>query len=322
VATGTGLPVQVAPATAVAGVEDALGLAGRRDDAPPGEPRRLAYLYLLPALALYVAFVVVPLLHTGWISLFDWDGVTAGTWVGLDNYRELASDPEMRGAFVHALILVAFYSLLPVALGLLLTALLSRMRVRGLAGFRAVLFLPQIIPMVVVAVIWEWMYTERGPVNQVLGAIGLGGLRRAWLGDFDAALPAVGLVATWVMYGLCMVLFLAGVQKIPTSLYDAARMDGAGPVREFVHVTLPGLRHEIVVALVLTIIAALRNFDLVFVTTGGGPGTQTQVPGLQVYNRAFKIGDVGAASSIGIALTLVIFAATFLITRLGERRPA
>ena len=291
----------------------------RHELPPPGEPRRIAYLYLAPALALYVAFAILPLLHTGWISFFDWDGISAGTWVGLENYRDLVADPRLRGAFVHALVLVLFYSALPVMLGLLLTAVLSRRRVRGLAGFRAVLFLPQIIPMVVVAVIWRWLYTSGGPVNSFLEAIGLGGLRRTWLGDFDFALPAVGLIATWVMYGLCMVLFLAGVQKIPQSLYDAARVDGAGPVREFFAVTLPGLRNEIVVALVLTVIAALRNFDLVFVTTGGGPGEATTVPALEVYNRAFRVGDVGAASAVGVALTVMIFAVTFFITRLGDR---
>jgi raffinose/stachyose/melibiose transport system permease protein len=194
--------------------------------------------------------------------------------------------------------------------------------VRGLAGYRAVLFLPQIIPMVVVAVIWRWIYEPEGPLNAVLDAVGLDGLQRAWLGDFDLALPAVGLVATWVMYGLCMVLFLAGVQKIPQSLYDAARVDGAGPVREFFAVTLPGLRNEVVVALVLTVISALRNFDLIFVTTAGGPGSATQVPALEVYNRGFRVGDVGAASAVGIALALLIFAITFAITRLGDRRSA
>ena len=195
---------------------DTAGSHGRRADAPPGEPRRIAYLYVLPALLLYVAFAILPLLHTAWISFFDWDGITAGEWVGLENYRQVVADPQLRAAFVHALILVFFYSALPVTLGLFLTALLSRMRVRGLATFRAILFLPQIIPLVVVAVIWKWMYAGTGPINQLLDAVGLDGLRRAWLGDFDFALPAIGLTATWVMYGLCMVLFVAGVQKIPT----------------------------------------------------------------------------------------------------------
>ena len=166
---------------------------------------------------------------------------------------------------------------------------MSRTRVRGLALFRTVLFLPQVIALVVVAVMWRMIYEpDGGLINEGLRAIGLGGLAQNWLGSFSLALPSVGLIGTWVMYGLAMVLFTAGVQKIPQSLYDAARMDGAGPVREFFAVTLPGLRNEIAVALTLTTIQALRSFDLVYITTGGGPGDSTTVPAFEVYNRAFK----------------------------------
>ena len=120
------------------------------------------------------------------------------------------------------------------------------------------------------------------------------------------------------MMGLALVLFMAGVQRIPQSLYDAARVDGAGPLREFFAVTLPNLRGEIAVALTLTTIAALRNFDLVYLTTQGGPGDSTSVPAFQVYNRAFQLGQIGSAAAIGIALSLVIFVITFLITRIGD----
>jgi raffinose/stachyose/melibiose transport system permease protein len=125
-----------------------------------------------------------------------------------------------------------------------------------------------------------------------------------------------------VMYGLAMVLFTAGVQKIPQSLYDAARMDGAGPVREFFAVTLPGLRNEIAVALTLTTIQALRSFDLVYITTGGGPGDSTSVPAFEVFNRAFRGGDVGSASAIGVCIAALIFVLTLLINRIAEREAA
>jgi raffinose/stachyose/melibiose transport system permease protein len=285
---------------------------------PPGEPRGVGYLYLLPAFLLYGGFVLLPLLHGLWLSFFDWNGLTRGTWVGLLNYRDLLTSPEIRSAFLHSLTLIIFYALLPVALGLLLAASVSRVRVRGLAAYRTVLFLPQVMPMVVVALIWRRIYAPEGPLNHGLQAIGLHGLARPWLGDFGLALPAVGLVGTWVLFGLCMVLFIAGVQKIPTSLYDAARVDGAGPIREFRAVTLPGLRGEIVVALTLTIIAALRNFDLIYITTQGGPGDATTVPSFEVYRRAFQTGRVGSAAAIGMTVALVIFAMTFLVTRMAE----
>ena len=269
---------------------------------PPGEPRRVAYLYLLPGLALFAAFVLVPLGHAAWLSLFEWDGVTPGRWVGLDNYEALVREPELRQAFGHSAVLLIFYAALPVAIGLMLAAAASRGRVRGLTALRTILFLPQVIALVVVAVTWRIVYQPTG-----------------WLGDFDLALPAVGLVGTWVAYGLCFVLFMAGVQKIPQSLYDAARVDGAGPLREFFAVTLPALRGEIAVALTLTTIAALRNFDLVYLTTAGGPGDATTVPALEVYQRAFRSGDVGGAAAIGVCLAAVIFALTFGINRVADR---
>ena len=144
----------------------------------------------------------------------------------------------------------------------------------------------------------------RRALNRALESIGLGALARPWLGDFTWALPAIGFVGTWVMSGLALVLFMAGVQKIPQSLYDAARVDGAGPLREFFAVTLPNLRGEIAVALTLTTIAALRNFDLVYITTQGGPGDSTSVPAFQVYNRAFQLGQIGSAAAIGLTLAL------------------
>jgi raffinose/stachyose/melibiose transport system permease protein len=288
----------------------------------PGEPRRIGYLYVLPAFALYGVFVLAPLLHSAWLSLFSWDGVTQGHWVGLANYRTFLSDPLVREAYVHTLVLMFFFSVLPICLGLLLAASLSRVRIHGLTAFRTILFLPTILSNVAVAIAWGWIYEPDGPLNQALRAVGLGSLARPWLGDFTWALPSVGLVGTWGEYGFAMVLFIAGVMKIPPSLYEAARVDGAGPIREFFVVTLPGLRNELTVVLVLTIIDALGTFDLVYVMTGGGPGTSTSVPAFQVWNRAFQTGQVGLASAIAITLAVAIFAVSYVITRLGEQRGA
>jgi raffinose/stachyose/melibiose transport system permease protein len=268
----------------------------------------------------FTAFVLVPLARAGWYSLYDWDGVTPATWVGLDNYGDVVSDEDLRRAFLHALVLLFFYALLPVAIGLLLAGLIARARVRGLTLFRTVLFLPQVIAMVVVAVMWRMIYDPgNGALNEILRAVGLGSLTQSWLGDFDVALPAVGLVGTWVWFGLAMVLLTAGVQKIPRSLYDAARVDGAGMVREFYAVTLPALRGEIAVALTLTTIAALRNFDLIYITTRGGPGKATSVPAFQVYDRAFQTGQVGSAAAVGLTLTAIIFVLSLGINRFAER---
>jgi len=288
--------------------------------APPGEPRRIGYVYLIPALLIFGAFTLVPLLHAVWLSFFQWDGITAGKWVGLGNYGDVFSDPVQRKAFGHALLLIVFYALLPTAIGLLLAGVVARTHVRGFTFFRVVLFLPQVVALVVVAVMWRMIYDPNdGPINEALRAVGLGGLAKSWLGDFGVALPAVGLIGTWVMYGLCMVLLTAGVQKIPRSLYDAARVDGAGPVREFVAVTLPALRGEIAVALTLCTIQALRNFDIIYNTTKGGPGDATSVPAYQVYQRAFETGQVGSAAAMGLTLAVVIFLLSTAINQIAER---
>ncbi|RNL85351.1 sugar ABC transporter permease [Halostreptopolyspora alba] len=256
------------------------------------------------------------MLHTVYLSFFDWDGVTVASWVGLGNYRQVLTDPDLRGAVLNALTLVVFFSWLPIVLGMLMVALLARHQRRGMTAFRLLFFVPQVVPLVAVGVTWRWMYGSDGAVNQGLRAVGLDTVTRAWLGDVDFALVAVGLVGTWAMSGLCMVLFLSGVQKVDPALYEAARIDGAGPVREFVTVTLPALRGEVAVALTVTTVAALASFDIVYVTTDGGPAGNTMVPGLLVYRLAFTQYEVGLAAAVATVLALLILAVVFTITRL------
>lgn len=284
---------------------------------PPGEPRNVGYLFVAPAVILYALFVLIPFGHTFYLAFFHWDGIGPQTFAGLANFREVFGSPVMRSAFAHAFVLIFFYAVLTTLIGLLLAGVMARGRVRGLTFFRAMLFIPYVIAPTAIAVIWRWLLAPDGPLNSILSGIGLGGLTRPWLGDFSLALPSVGLTGTWVMYGLAMVLLIAGVQKIPGDLYDAARIDGAGAFREFLAVTLPGLRNEIVVVLVLTVTAALRNFDVIYVMTSGGPGTTTTVPSLLVYNEAFVAGSVGAAAAIGVILAALIFLVNAAITRLG-----
>jgi raffinose/stachyose/melibiose transport system permease protein len=275
---------------------------------------------VLPALVVFGVFVVAPMIDGAWISLFAWDGVTVGHWVGLSNYRQALVDPLVREAFGHSLVLVGFYAVLPITIGLFLTALMTHARVRGGAAVRTIIFLPQVLAAVVVGVAWKWLYDPSGPINSLLGAVGLSSLEHSWLGDFSTALPAVGVIGTWVTTGLCLVLFVAGVQRIPLSRYEAARVDGAGPVREFFAVTLPGLRNELAVAMSLSVITALRAFDIIFVTTKGGPGNATTVPSLLIYQRAFITGEVGSAAAIGAIMGAIILLLSVVITRVVEER--
>ncbi|GIL29849.1 carbohydrate ABC transporter permease [Actinocatenispora comari] len=281
---------------------------------------RVAYLYILPAFAVFAVFLGYPFLQTIQYSFYDWDGLSAATWAGVANYAAVVTDPTLRAAFGHALVLMVFYAALPIAIALLLTALISRAhRLRAMSVYRTVLFVPQVIASVVVATIWVSIYSPDGLLNEGLRLIGLGSLARVWLADYSLALVAVGFVGTWLNVGLCLVLFLSGVGNIPPVLYEAARIDGAGPVREFFAITLPSLRGQVAVALTLTVTSALKTFDLVYVTTSGGPGNSTTVPGFEAYHRAFGTGQVGSAAAVAIALTVVIMIVTALIHRLNPK---
>lgn len=291
-------------------------MAGRTQDRPRTDWS--AYVYLVPAFAFYVVFVLVPLCQTVWTGFFEWNGITTPTWVGPENYLSVFTDALLREALFHSFQFIAFYAILPTILALILVGAIMRVRVRGLGSFRAVLFVPQILPAVVVAIAWRWIYAPDGPLAASARALGLDAVAGFGLANFDTALPALGLVGTWVEVALCLVLFLAGAQKIPRELFDAARVDGASAVREFFAVTLPHLRGEITVALTLTTIYALRNFDLVWVATSGGPGTSTTVPSYFVYRDAFVIRQVGTAAAMAVVLAAVIIVVVAIIQRLGR----
>ncbi|WP_083528076.1 carbohydrate ABC transporter permease [Curtobacterium ammoniigenes] len=281
---------------------------------------KAAYLYVLPAFLVFAIFLGWPFLQTLQYSFYNWDGLSAATWAGFANYVSVLSDPVLRGAFGHALLLMVFYAAVPIAIALFLTALISRANaLRGMSAYRTLLFLPQVIASVVVATIWVSIYSSGGLLNQALRLVGLGALARVWLGDYSLALPAIGFIGTWLNVGLCLVLFLAGVGNIQPTLFEAARLDGAGPAREFFAITLPALRGQIAVALTLTVVSALKTFDLVYVTTAGGPGNTTSVPAFEAYNRAFTTGQVGSAAAVAIALTVVIMIVTALINRLQPK---
>jgi raffinose/stachyose/melibiose transport system permease protein len=281
---------------------------------------RVAYLYLAPALTVYLLFVIAPYLQTIWYSLYSWDGIGPKVWTGLANYGTVFTNSELRGSLEHAFGFIVFFSVLPILMGLVLAAFAATDRHRNWATFRALIFLPQIIPLVASGVAWTYIYGQDGLLNQVLRAIGLGGVARAWLGDFTWAYPAVGIVGTWVGTGLCMMLFVAGIQKIDYHLYEAVRIDGGGRIREFFTITLPQLRGEIAVAATVTVISALAAFDVVYIMTGGGPGTTTIVPGLAIYQLAFSYNEVGLAACLGIVLSLLVYAVVLLINFLARER--
>ncbi len=272
---------------------------------------------MAPALSIYAFFVLQSLVQTVNYSFYDWNGIGPSKFVGFDNYRKVFSDDDLFGAIVNSFKLIVFFCVVPVTLGVVVAGLLHR-HLRGRFGntARAVIFLPQVIPLVAGGIIWTRLLSKSGLVNQVLEAIGLDGLARAWLGDFDYALPAVGVIGVWVLLGFCTVLLQTGMARISTELYEAARLDGAGWLAEMRAVTIPGIRREIGVCLTVTAVAALASFDIVYVSTGGGPGNATAVPGIKIYIEAFLSRRIGVASALAVVLTLLVLTIVLPIQRL------
>lgn len=279
------------------------------------------WLFVLPAAAFYVVFVIQPLAMTVQYSLYSWDGIGVATWNGVQNYLRVFTDPDLFAAILNALKLIVFFSAVPVVLGLAIAATIRRIAASRLALVaRTVIFLPQVIPLVAAGITWSWLLSSTGLVNQLLTAVGLEGITRAWLGDFSTALPAVGVIGAWVLLGLCTLLLLAGMSKIDPALYEAARLDGAGPLREFFSITLPSLRQEIGVCVTVTVVAALASFDIVYISTQGGPGNASMVPGLEIYYLAFSEREVGLASALAVVLTVLVIACALPIQWLTRDR--
>ena len=280
------------------------------------------YMFLAPAACFIAVLIIYPLGKAVQYSLQRWDGIGLSRYVGVANYTQIFTDPVERGSLANLGILLIFYALIPTALALATVSLMRRSRPRGMGFFRAVYFLPQVIVTVVVAIVWTWLLAPSGTgtVNGVLHALGLGSSTGTpWLGSFNTALPAVGIIAAWLDFGLCFVLLLPGIQRISPDIYDAARVDGAGLLREFFSITVPMLRRDIGAALTISAVAALQSFTLIYQATNGGPGYATMVPGLLIYRDAFQLGAVGSASALGIAMSVLIFALTFGIRALIER---
>ena len=279
------------------------------------------YLYLAPTAILTVVFVIGPFLANIYYSLAAWDGFGPMRFIGLGNYIRLMTDARFHAALITNLTYVATSALIPTVFGLGLASMLARTRVRGMRIFQTVYFLPQVVSAIALGTVFRWIYAPHfGVLDHLLRVAGLQGWRRPWLGSPETAPLATGFIGTWAWLGFCVLIFVAGIQKIDEQLYEAAKLDGAGSWRQFRHVTLPELRFEIVVVLVITAIRALGGyvFALVSVTTGGAHGTRPI--GLYAYQLAFVEGQLGYASAVVMALTLLILAVSGLSVLVGERR--
>jgi raffinose/stachyose/melibiose transport system permease protein len=287
------------------------------------KPTRAAspYLFVAPAVAVFGFAVLVPLVLTVGYSVTDWNGFGAVTFVGFDNYLRAASDTVFRDSFLHALVYIAATLVLEVTVGLLLAGLVSARR--GSLWFRVAIFTPVMLPLVVVAVLWSFVYNaDFGLINGALDAIGAPGLKRVWLGDTSTALLAVSVVSGWVFAGFYMMIFYAAFRQIPAEVVEAGRLDGAGEWALFRRIKVPMIRNAVAVAVLLCVTGGFQGFDLFFVLTNGGPYGATEIPTTYLVKVVFRNGEVGYGSSMAVVLTAIVLAVGLVYLRLQRRGTA
>lgn len=289
---------------------------------------RLIIPFLLPALVLYGVFVLYPYARAFYISMTSWRGTSANMpWVGLDNYRNLLTDTRFMDALTRNGQLLIVLPIVTIGIALLFAALFTQggkgEKVGGAGFYRIVFFFPQVISAVIVGILFTYVYNPSyGILNGFLGAIGLDSLKRAWLGDPATILWAIAAVAVWSAVGFYMVIFIASMQSIPTSFYEAAVLDGAGRFRQFKDITLPLMWETIRTALIYIAIAALDFFTLVQVMTGGGGGVaarKAEVAAVFMYGEAFTRNRWGSASAVGVILLILTLLLSVVIMRVTRR---
>ncbi|ASQ97464.1 carbohydrate ABC transporter permease [Streptomyces violaceusniger] len=291
---------------------------GRRARGPRRTPPLVLAFLLVPLLAEAV-WVFWPALQGFYLALTNWDGVSAPEFVGLGNFREMAHDEVFRTAAVDTVLWLVLFGGLSALLGLGAALLLQQER-RGVGFYRAALFLPVVFSLVATALVWQAIYQPDGVLNQLLESVGLDSLRHAWLADQDTALYAVIVPALWRQVGYVMVLYLAGLKGIDPALYEAAKVDGAGPWQRFRYVTLPQLRGVNAVVLSVIIIDSLRSFDVVWSLTRGGPYHSSELLSTYMYSTAFQSLRLGYGSALAVVIFVLAFGviASYLVRAFRE----
>ena len=262
--------------------------------------------FVAPAMLLFAFAVLIPSVRGVYYAFTDWDGLSPDfSWVGFDNFTKLLDDPTARQAIWHTLLLAVAITIIQNGLGLLL-ALGVNTVIKSRNVLRVFLFAPAIITPIVVAYLWRNLLGPDGAVNSLLGAVGLGSWQQDWLGDPQLALWAIVGVIVWQFAGYSMVIFVAGLQSVPQEVYEAAAIDGAGPVRRFWFVVRPLLAPAFTINLMLSIIGGIKLFDQVFALTGGGPGHATDTISTLLYKEALLLGEFGYSIALAVVLTIIV----------------
>ncbi|MFQ6484526.1 carbohydrate ABC transporter permease [Brachybacterium epidermidis] len=274
----------------------------------------IGWLLIAPSLIGVSAFLILPVVLAFVISLFRWDLLGTRQFVGLENYTSLITG----GALTNSLLVTAIFTLISVPVSLAVGLLLATQLVRALPGsaiVRVIVVIPWVCAPLALGVVWKWIFQPSvGALNQILG------VRIEWLTDPQLALPAVAFVAIWQNVGYISLFFQAGLGKIPTSIYEAATLDGAGSWQQMRHMTIPLLRPTTFFLAITQVVASFQVFDMVYALTGGGPQHRTEVIASLIYNEAFVASRLGRASAVAVILFVILVIITLVQQRYFSRR--
>jgi putative chitobiose transport system permease protein len=284
--------------------------------------RATPYLFLFPAVALIAIFVVYPILAVVYYSFTDYDIVRPPVWIGLDNFVKVFSDKTFWLALTHSIVyLLVTPILIILSIGL---AIIVNRRLRGIQIYRALYFLPAVSGSIAIGLSWRWLFDRNGFINGVLQTWGVIDTPIQWLSTPALVLPIAMLLTIWAGVGYYSVIFLAGLQNIPEELYDAARIDGCSDLQKHWHVSLPGLRPQIVFVAVISSLAALKVFDEIYILTGktGGILDSGVTMVFYLWKQAFVLQHAGYAAAIAIVLLAITLVFSIVNVRLLERQDA
>lgn len=276
-----------------------------------------AYAMIGPTLIGLTVFYIWPILQTIYFSFTKWGAFGKYKWIGLKNYEQLFSDPNLWIALKNTLVYTVFSVPASIALSIFVAVLLNQ-KIKGVSFYRTLYFLPVVTMTAAVAMVWRWLFnSDYGLINYVLGLFSIEGPR--WVSDPDVALFSVIIVAVWSSIGYNMVIFLAGLQGIPKMYYEASEIDGAGPVRQFFTITLPLLTPSIFFVSITSLISAFQVFDMIYMMVANTALEKTQTVAYLFYRNAFITGNGGYAAAIAVVLLIIILVVTVLQVRMQKK---
>ncbi len=278
------------------------------------------YLFILPAFVIHLALVTLPSLSTLVMSLYEWNGLGAAKFIGLDNFKEIAADPMVKQAILHNIEWLLVFITVPLILGFVVAIIVSQLN-RGQMIFRTTFFIPYVISAAVAGKIWTASMNPYYGFTQVVANLGWDGLANPlWLGNPKIALYSVAFVDNWHWWGFIMVLFLGALQQVDSELYEAARVDGANRFQELLHVSIPGIRPTIAFVLIMTIMWSFLTFDYVYIMTNGGPANATEIMSTYIYKNAFtkyRAGYANALCVIQCGICIILYFVQKVISEKG-----